>query len=135
MSVRRFCYTIISFFLVLLILFASFVFAVDPFRQYHSPWFGLHTRFTRGTQAYVNPGLAKNEVYDSILLGSSVSENFKASWFDDFFDCTTLKLPYAGAYTNTYTDIMRVAFDKTEIRNVFYCLDQFAFLSDASVYK
>lgn len=135
MSYRRFTRTVIVFLVLMLLFVAGVVFVIDPFCQYHMPWFGMEAVYDRGTQSYTNPGLAKNYEYDSVLLGSSVSENFRASWFDELFDCNTLKLPYAGAWSKTYTQIMQVVFEEKTLKNVFFSVDQFAFQNDASVLR
>ena len=46
---------------------AFLVFAVDPFFQYHKPLAGFP--YIVDHQVNMNPGLAKNMDYDSILLG------------------------------------------------------------------
>lgn len=115
-----------------LALFASFVYVTDPFVQYHLPFLGMSTVFSRGTQAYVNAGLAKNCNYDSVIVGSSVSENFYASDFDRIFGGSTLKLPYAGANTKTYSVILDTVFAHRTIKNVYYSLDLFSMTMDNS---
>lgn len=53
---------------------AGFVLWVDPFQQYHLAsrypprFYSLHHR-------YINPGLAKNQVYDTVVSGSSIMES------------------------------------------------------------
>jgi hypothetical protein len=53
---------------------AGFVWWVDPFQQYHLAahypprFYFLHHR-------YINPGLAKNQVYDTVVSGSSIMES------------------------------------------------------------
>jgi len=53
---------------------AAFVVWVDPFQQYHLAsrypprFYFLHHR-------YINPGLARNQAYDTVVSGSSIMEN------------------------------------------------------------
>jgi hypothetical protein len=53
---------------------ASFIVWVDPFQQYHLAsrypprFYFLHHR-------YINPGLAKNQAYDTVVSGSSIMES------------------------------------------------------------
>src|SRR5205823_5151149 len=57
-----------------LIAAAAFVVWVDPFQQYHLAsrypprFYFLHHR-------YINPGLARNQAYDTVVSGSSIMEN------------------------------------------------------------
>ena len=88
---RRFVMISMSFVLVMLVLFGSIVYLIDPFCHYHMPWFGLQA--TPTNQVYYNPGIAEHAEYDSAIIGSSMVENFKVSWFDELFGGETVKLP------------------------------------------
>jgi hypothetical protein len=128
------CYmlSLILFTIIGLSCMAGFIYYTDPFVQYHLPYNDMYTVFSRGTQSYVNAGLAKNCEYDSVIVGSSVSENFYASDFDRTFHCKAIKLPYAGGTTKTYSVILDTVFENRDIKNVFYSLDMFGILMDAS---
>ena len=117
---------------ILLVAFAALVIVVDPFVQYHKPLDRLQTVFSRGTQSYVNPGLAKNYSYNNVIIGSSVSENFYASDFDAAFGGTALKLPFAGGTTMTYRNMLDTVFAQGKVDTVFYSLDFFALTMDAT---
>ena len=67
----------------LLIVCGSAIFAIDPYYHYHTPWFGLQA--TPFQERYCNAGLAEHFDYDSVIIGSSMTENFRASWFDEAF--------------------------------------------------
>ena len=49
------------------------------------------------TAVYQTPGAARNLDYDSVLFGTSMSENSHTSWFDEEMGWHTAKLIYAGA--------------------------------------
>ena len=54
---------------------AAFDFVVDPFQQYRKPsWHAPH--FYRTLQRHINPGIAKNYDYDTVITGSSMMENY-----------------------------------------------------------
>ncbi len=111
---------------------ALIIFLIDPFFHYHMPWFGLKPVINN--EIYQNPGLAEHASYDSIIIGSSMTENFDTKWFDEAYDIHTLKLSYAGASAEN----LRVAVDhaqnakETELKYVFGCLDIEIFMSDAN---
>lgn len=105
----------------LLVVCGSAVFLIDPYYHYHTPWFGL--RATPFQERYCNPGLAEQFDYDSVIIGSSMTENFRASWFDDAFGCKTLKLSYSGARSINTRTIMEKVFAHGGIQNVFFGLD------------
>ncbi len=71
---------VITAFLGLMIT-AGLTFVIDPYFQYHMPWFGKEAY--ANNERYSNPGLAKNAEYDSVIVGSSMSENFNCNWFDE----------------------------------------------------
>lgn len=129
---KRYLISVIVATIVMLLMFAGLVIVVDPFAQYHQPLPGFQTVYSRGTQSYVNPGLAKNYDYNSVVVGSSVSENFYASDFDKAFGGKTIKLPYAGGTTMTYSNILETVFREKDIDTVYYSLDYFALCMDAT---
>jgi hypothetical protein len=131
MKSKGFIIAALSLTMALLIGFASVVYIVDPFCQYHMPKMGFSPIFKRGTQVYINPGFAKHASYDSLVIGSSVSENFYASQFNKVFNCKAIKLPCAGAYSTNYKDILEVAFRSRQLENVFFSLDEFALWNSA----
>ena len=52
----------------------AFVVWVDPFQQYHLAS-SFPPRFYFLHHRYVDPGLAKNQAYDTVVSGSSIMEN------------------------------------------------------------
>lgn len=86
-------YSVVAIFGVALT--AISVFTVDPFFHYHMPWFGMKP--VVNDEIHQNPGLADHATYDSIIIGSSMSENFDAKWFNEAYDIQTLKLNYSGS--------------------------------------
>ncbi|HEV8257379.1 MAG TPA: hypothetical protein VGR42_10420 [Casimicrobiaceae bacterium] len=71
---RRWFATVLAATIVCLFAAAAFVVWVDPFQQYHLAsrfpprFYFLHHR-------YIDPGLAKNQPYDTVVSGSSIMEN------------------------------------------------------------
>jgi hypothetical protein len=71
---RRWLIGVLAATLGLLAACASFAWSVDPFQQYHLAsrypprFYSLHHR-------YINPGLAKNQGYDTVVSGSSIMES------------------------------------------------------------
>lgn len=90
---------------------AGFVFCVDPFYQYHKVWFGLPVILENAV--YQTPGAARNLSYDSVIVGTSMTENFHASWFDEL-GWNTVKLSYSGARTNDLQAILTQVFSREE---------------------
>lgn len=104
-----------------LFLFATVVVVIDPFFYYHKPLNTLEP--VVNNERYQNPGIARNFEYDSILIGSSMAQNFRVSELNEAFDCNTVKLTYSAIRTGSYKHMFENAFDTHEVKNVFMGLD------------
>ena len=76
----------------LLILNILLVVVVDPFYHYHDSIVEPYVY----SEVYQSPGMAKHFTYDTVMLGSSMTENFRASWFNEYGQ-NAVKLSYSGA--------------------------------------
>lgn len=132
---KRYSLSVIIVTALLLLSYAALVFIVDPFCQYRAQTGETYLNFVRATEHYMNAGYAKNADYDAVVLGSSVSENFRASQFSELFNCEAIKLSSAGAYSKDYQYILDVVFRTHEPRYVFYSVDHFAYLHNADEAK
>ncbi len=74
--------------------------AVDPFFHYHKPLSGL--AYPIDSERYQNDGISRHFSYDAVITGTSMTENFKASLFDERFGTHAIKIPFAGA---TYKEV------------------------------
>ena len=74
---------------VLLLLCMALVVLFDPFFQYHKPLPGL--KAVLSDKEYQCVGTLKTFEYDAVIAGSSVAENYNNRWFDEGFDCTSIK--------------------------------------------
>ena len=107
--------------IILLLLCMGLVILFDPFFQYHKPLPGL--KAVLSDKEYQCIGTLKNFDYDSLIVGSSVCENYNNRWFDEGFDCTSIKAIRSYGATADLCYLMDVAFEKQEIKYVFYNLD------------
>lgn len=114
---------ILFIFLELLLIFAV-VWAFDPFYQYHAP-FGNRPAvlYDRDNQVV---GTVRNFSYDSVLMGSSVAENFDSSYLDERYDCKTIKIIKASGSLADLLYYLDMAHEKQDLKHVFWCLDMFA---------
>lgn len=90
---------------------AAVVFCVDPFYHYHGAWFGLPVILDNAV--YQTAGAARNLEYDSLIIGTSMTENFHASWFDEL-GWDTVKLSYSGARTDDLNAILEQIYNRGE---------------------
>lgn len=107
-----------------MILWASVVIYIDPFFQYHKPLEKFP--YIVDDQVDMNPGLAKNLDYDSVMLGSSMVVNFNTDWFTEKLGLNTAKLPYNGAYPKDQSNILDIIFNAKNdtIKRVFLGVDE-----------
>lgn len=128
MTEKKYFIKTISYSLGLLVLIAIAIIVIDPFVHYHAPFFGLAVTETdeRGQQI----GVAKNVYYDTAIIGSSMSENFEASWFNDgVLGNDTVKLCMQGAHFDDYSRLLNVALSKPTTKRIIMSLDNYVILN------
>lgn len=110
-------------FLELAVLFGV-VWFFDPFYQYHA-FFGDRKAvlYDRDNQVV---GTVRNFSYDSVLMGSSVAENFDTAYLDSRYGCRTIKVIKASGSLADLLYYLDMAHEKQALKNVFWCLDMFA---------
>ncbi len=94
--------------LALLVLIGGSVAVLDPFFHYHAPLDGFY--YTLGDQRAQNDGITKHFSYDAMITGTSMSENFMTSQFDELFQVQSVKMPYPGATYKEINDNLKVAY-------------------------
>lgn len=111
--------------LAFLILLGGFVVVIDPFFHYHAPILGL--QYPLKNQRYQNDGIVKHFEYDAIITGTSMTENFKASEFDELFNCNSIKIPFSGgSFCEESSQIFRALNSNPNLRYVICSLDHYA---------
>ncbi len=78
-------------------------------------------------------GVAKNDSYETALIGSSMSENFVDSWFEDGkFGKSAVKLCLQGAHFDDYEVVLDEVIKHPELKNVVFGLDNYLLTDDPS---
>lgn len=105
------------------LLFLAFsTIVIDPFLHYHGPLSFLE--YPLRDERYQNDGMARHYQYDSIITGTSMSQNFKCSEFDALWNARSLKMAYSGATFHELNESLRRAFSyQPDIRYVVCSLD------------
>ena len=115
-----------------MIVFAAWIVIMDPFHHYHAPWFGMPAIFE--DVVYQTPGNAVNFEYDSAIVGTSMTENFRVSWFDKEMGWDTMKLCYAGAACNDLHAILTCVYDgDRRVEHILMDLNDYQLTSPADV--
>lgn len=126
-SLKRLVLMILAEFLLV----ALAVWLIDPFYQYHRPILGDQAVFNdRDNQM---AGSIRNFRYDSVLVGSSVAENFDTDYLNSVYDSQTLKVIRASGSIADLTYYLEMAEEERTLNNVFWCLDLFAMTASTEV--
>ena len=107
---------------------------VDPFQQYRVKTF-YPISFTN--QRYQNAGLSKNFEYDSLILGTSMTENFIIDEIEKKLDFNKLiKLSISGGSAKEQSTTLKTAIENNDnLKNVLWGLDIFAFIGDTDMLR
>lgn len=117
---KHFVCAVLAVSLVLLASLAALVVLVDPFFQFHTP--GDAEVFEN--ERYENPGMIRNLEYDTVLMGTSLVCNYRASWFDELTGGQTIKIAYRDGYLSDFDTALSLAFrTHPDIRAVYFGLD------------
>lgn len=109
------CTTILIFFL-----FTSVAYIVDPFFQFRiSKDYELST--------YNASGLISNYDYDTLILGSSMIQNFNMDTFRDRLSAKPLNIGIGGMKTPDMIDLLHVAYRTHKAENYYICTDLYLF--------
>lgn len=120
--------------LTLLILLGGFVVVIDPFFHYHAPILGL--QYPLNNQRYQNDGIVKHFEYDAIITGTSMTENFKASEFDELFGCKTVKVSLSGgSYREVNEQLACAAQSNPSLKYICRSIDGSYLYSDKDIIR
>lgn len=95
---------------------------IDPFEVYHQAT-AFIPPIANGTQIYSNAGIAKSYAYDSVVIGSSMTENFKPSQLDALLGGQFIKLPINAGTPYNHKQMMDLAFGTHKIKRLLYGID------------
>lgn len=102
---------------------------IDPLQFFHQ---AFYPPVYSEEQRYQLPGLAKNYPYDSIIVGSSMTENFRPSYIKEKLGYNTLKLSISGATAKEQFMITDLAIGTGKVKNVIWGIDYFALRGDST---
>lgn len=110
--------------LICLFIYGAIIVYIDPFFHYHAPIDGIAYSLERDNERYQNAGILKHFSYDSIIIGTSLTENFKTSEWETLTGEKTVKTSLAGGTYKEMNDHLKIAFKSdNKIASVIRCLD------------
>ena len=116
--------------IVILILgaLATLIIYIDPYFHYHAPQSSLY--YTLDNERSQNDGIIRHFDYDSMIIGTSMAENFKTSEAEELFGGSFIKVPFAGGtYKEQNDNIAKAIKYNPDLKVVIRPLD-YAYLMD-----
>ena len=126
MTRKRWCLLTAAMLAFSLAAIIALVVIVDPFEIYHRALF-YNPPYASETQMYSGAGVAKSYTYDSIIIGSSMTENCRPSIYDDALGGRFVKLSMNAGQSLDHAKMMEIAFRTHDVRRVVYGMDFFSF--------
>lgn len=108
---------------ILMLIVGGFVYKVDPYFHYHAPDTSKYF-YSIDNERCQNDGISRHFTYDTIITGTSMTENFKTSEIDEIFDANSVKVPFKGGTYKEINDNLRNALkSNSELKTVIRGLD------------
>ncbi len=121
---RKIMRIIIGIFLTIILGCSLLTIVVDPYFHFHAPLPVMN--YPLNNERYQNYGIARNFEYDALIVGTSMTEYFKPSQFDELFGVRSVKLPLSGGSQLEINEELQFAFDHNSgIRYVIRGIDLF----------
>ena len=129
MNSKRFIRFSLCLTLILLIFVTSIQVAIDPLFQYHKPWLGLKPFIQN--ERYQDAGMAKTFDYDNVIMGTSMSQNFRINEYETLFGGKTVKLTMEGSHPLDWTFVLNnLRHRETHPKTILLNLDPYVFRAD-----
>lgn len=129
---KKFCIAFICITLCVLVAAASFVYAVDPFNVYRAD--EDMTKIIYQMPYYQNIGIAKHTKYDTLITGTSMTQNFRGFWFNEKFGCNAIRLSFDGGVVSDFEALLRTAAENNkELKTVYFGLDNYLITADSKL--
>lgn len=110
-----------------LVVFVGINWLVDPYRIFHKPWV-RDTYYTNDSGMRIEAaGIINTEHFDSIILGTSMAENFSAQEANRIFGSDFVNISLSGSSISERSLVLNHALRKHKLTHVVYSLDWFAF--------
>jgi len=103
----------------------GFNYAIDPLQFFRVYGWGRPFFFT--DERYQRPGLARNYPYDTIILGNSLSENFRPSFVEHHTGWQTVNLAVSGGFAYEQHQLLDVALATGKPKRVIWGVSWDAF--------
>lgn len=94
---------------------------VDPYRLFHKPW--VHDNYYPRNLRILASGIINTEAFDSIILGSSIAQNFSPNEASKVFGSKFVNISISGSSITERSLVLNYALKKRKLNEVIYSLD------------
>ena len=126
---RRWVCGLLACLMVLLAACGTVVYVVDPCLYYRIPDKWQPVLFN---ERYQMVGLAKNVEADTVLVGTSMAANYRASWIGEAFGTSAVRLTIPDGYYSEFDQVMDVLFQAQDPERVIFAMDLNTLVRDES---
>ena len=106
--------------MLLLLLCGGIVYAVDPFLYYRMPQSWQPVFFSERSQM---AGIAKHAHADTVLMGTSMAANYRASWIEETMGGSAVRITLPDGYFSEFDAALDMAFWESTPERVIFVLD------------
>lgn len=107
--------------IIAVILSAAFNYLVDPLQFYHKAYYVKPDFYKQ--ERFQNPGFAKNFDYDTVIIGTSMMQNFSPAYIKQKLGFDSIKLSMSGSTIAEQEMILELAIKSGKVKNVIWGLD------------
>lgn len=124
MNHRKWSLLLLTALALTLAAFAGVMYVLDPVLNYGTEC--SLTPYYEYSTIYTNPGIARHYTYDTVLVGTSMTQNTDVDVCEELLECDMVRLPYSGGTSFDMKTILELCFDSgNDIKTVYWELDQF----------
>lgn len=103
------------------VLMISTIYIIDPCYQFRMPGYKYFVN-----QRFCNLGLIRNYEYDTMMVGSSMTQNFDMRDFDSVMGTKSLRTSFGGIRPCEITKMLNVAYTVDKAKKYYVCIDIWA---------
>lgn len=115
----------ISAVIAIVLILAAVCYIVDPFFMYR-----VKDNTYMLSEGYCLPGIIKNHDYDSLIIGSSMTQNFEMDSFREKLNINPAKIAVGGMTLEDLKNLTKLANKTGRSKSYYICLDLPRFLND-----
>jgi hypothetical protein len=122
---RRYLFNFAMGWMALISVFVGANWLVDPYRVFHEPWVRENYYSMDGGMRQAASGIINTETFDSIILGTSMAENFSGNEATEVFRHRFVNISLSGSKISERNVVLLYALRQKPIREVIFSLDGF----------